>query len=467
MADGHHYIQQAVDRGAKFIVHEREYSPSPGVTAFKVSDSRRVLGIMGRNFYGDPSSRLCLIGVMGTNGKTTVTYLLESILKTAGFRVGVLGTVNYRFDTQVLPAPNTTPESYEMQKILRTMVNAGITHVIAEVSSHAVDLKRVDDCAFDMGIFTNLSQDHLDYHGTKENYFKAKKRFFDVVLPFGGKPEMFMIVNGDDPWGQRLAGDVRNNIHLRTFGIECDCDMMADSLALSLKGIKAQIHAGQQAFSVSSSLIGKFNVYNILAASLAGVSLNIPEKIIRKGIGKLKKVAGRLEKVSMADDPMVLVDYAHTDDALRRVLQNLVAFRKKKIITVFGCGGDRDRGKRPLMGKAAVSYSDLTILTSDNPRTEKPLSIIEEIERGILEVSPKKYSPESLTRDMNEKGYSVISDRKNAIQTAVMLADPSDIVLIAGKGHENYQIIGDRKIPFDDRKTAKDALKDRRSGKSN
>jgi murE/murF fusion protein len=461
--DGHNYITEAVSRGARFIVHERDYSPPSGITAIKVSDSRRVLGILGRNFYRDPSSRLYLIGVMGTNGKTTVTYLLESILKAAGCPVGVMGTVNYRFGEKVLPAPKTTPESYDMQKILRSMVDEGITHVIAEISSHAVDLKRVDDCSFDMGIFTNLSRDHLDYHGTMDNYFLAKKRFFDDVLPSGGKRRKFMIVNGDDPWGQRLLKEVRTGVPSRTFGIEARCDMTADPFALSLEGIKACLRIEGSVFRANSPLIGKFNLYNILAAAMAALSLNIPEKFIRTGVKKLKKVPGRLEKISKSNEPWVFVDYAHTDDALRRVLQNLSVFRKRKIITVFGCGGDRDRGKRPLMGHAAASLSDLTIVTSDNPRTENPLAIIGEIEKGIREISIKKHTPEALSRGTNEKSYVVIPDRKKAIEKALSFSEPSDIVLIAGKGHENYQIIGEARIPFDDRKIAKAALKNRQT----
>jgi len=462
--DGHHYITEAVARGARFIVYERDYLPPSGITAIKVRDSRRVLGILGRNLYKDPSAGMCLIGVTGTNGKTTVTYLLESILKAAGFKVGVLGTVNYRFNQKVLPAPNTTPESYEMQRILRIMADAGITHVIAEVASHAIDLKRIDDCSFDMGIFTNLSRDHLDYHGTMENYFLAKKRFFDDILPSGKKHQKFMIINGDDPWGQRLLREVRTDVPSRTFGIETKCDMTADPFTFSLEGIKARIHTAPLSFAIDSPLIGKFNLYNILAAAMAAASLSIPEKFIRTGVAKLKKVPGRLEKISKSDEPAIFVDYAHTDDALRRVLENLSVFRKRRLITVFGCGGDRDRGKRPLMGNAAVSLSDVAIVTSDNPRTENPLTIIEDIEKGIQETSVKKLPPEALERNTIRKGYTVIPDRKKAIERAVSLAAPSDIVLVAGKGHENYQIIGEARMPFDDRKIAKKALKNR-SGK--
>ena len=462
--DGHDYIGEAIDRGAKFIVHEKEYLPPPGIIGIQVKDCRRTLGILGKNFFRDPSSRLCLIGVTGTNGKTTVTYLLESILREAGFRVGVLGTVNYRFNKKVLPAPNTTPESYDMQKILRVMVDEGITHVIAEVSSHAADLKRIDDCTFEMGIFTNLTQDHLDYHGTMENYFQAKKRFFDEVIPAGKKIQKFMIVNADDPWGQRLLKEVHKDTSSLTYGIENRCDMIADTFTFSLEKTKADILMGKNRCSISSPLIGKFNLYNILAASLAAASLKIPGKIIRTGIAKLKKVPGRLERVNKPGQPGVFVDYAHTDDAIRRVLQSLSSFKKRKIITVFGCGGDRDRSKRPLMGKAAASLSDITIVTSDNPRTEKPLSIIEEIERGIQEISLKKFHPGLLGQDEVGKGYTVIPDRKEAIIKAVSTADASDIVFIAGKGHENYQIIGKTRIPFDDRKIAKAALQDRSKG---
>ena len=457
--DGHCYIPEAIARGAKFIIHENDYTPPPGVVSIKVANSRRILGLLGKNFYSDPSSHLCLIGVTGTNGKTTVTYLLESILKEAGFRVGVLGTVNYRFNGKVLLAPNTTPESYELQKILREMVDQGITHVVMEVSSHAVDLRRVDDCSFDVGLFTNFSQDHLDYHKTLENYFQAKKRFFDEILPSGKNAHGHaMIINGDDPWGQRLLKEAAADAPLVTFGIESACDIAVDRYTLTIEGIKAETSTKERSFTLSSHLIGKFNLYNILAAVAASRALNIPDEFIQAGVENLHNIPGRLEKISIPGKPDVFVDYAHTEDALLRVLQNLSAFKKEKIITVFGCGGDRDRGKRPLMGNAATTWSDLTILTSDNPRTENPLSIISQIEAGICKSSVKKFSPGEIGSDMNEKGYVVIPDRRKAIETAVFLAGASDIVLIAGKGHENYQIIGGELFPFDDRHVAKEAL---------
>lgn len=455
-ADGHAFIADALARGAGFIIHEKEFLPPAGVTAVRVGDSRRCLGIVGRHFFKDPSAALALVAIVGTNGKTTVTYLLEAILKAADCRVGVLGTINYRYGGNSFPAPNTTPESFEMQRILREMTDHGVTHCVTEVSSHAVDLKRVDDCAFDLGVFTNLTQDHLDYHGNMETYYQAKKRFFSEVLPAGGKshPEKKMIVNGDDPWGQRLLADVGGkNL---TYGLENPCNVSASLFHLSLDGSDAILHFGGERLAISSHLLGRFNLYNILAAAAAAFALDIPGRFIRKGIEALTLVPGRLEKVSTAGQPAVFVDYAHTDDALRRVLQNLSEFRTGRIITVFGCGGDRDKGKRPLMGEAATTYSDLTIVTSDNPRTEDPLVIIREIEKGIRvdklrDISNRAWHPA-------DRGYLVIPDRRAAIAAAIGLADTKDIVLIAGKGHEDYQIIGTQKFPFDDRIIAQEEL---------
>ncbi len=461
--DGHAYIKEAIDRGAKFVVHEKDYSPPPGVTSIRVSNSRAILGVLGKNFYNDPSSQLCLIGVTGTNGKTTVTYLLEAILKAAGFSVGIVGTVNYRFNDKEMPAPHTTPESYESQRILRFMVDQGVTHVVMEVSSHALDLRRVDECSFDMGIFTNLSQDHLDYHETLENYFQAKKRFFTEIIPAGKKTYAYrMIINGDDPWGRRIVDEVGTRLPYRTYCIESKCDVTAERYAFSLEGTRAEIDASGSHIAIFSPLIGKFNLHNILASVTAASSLGVPESFIRIGVVELRNVPGRLEKVSVPGDPDVFVDYAHTEDALQRVLQNLSPFKKGRIITVFGCGGDRDRGKRPLMGKAATAWSDLAILTSDNPRTEDPLSIIAEIEKGMGGNSARKLLPGEFKKNTNEKSYVVIPDRREAIETAVALAGNSDIVLIAGKGHEDYQIIGAKRIPFDDRLVAKEALMNKR-----
>jgi UDP-N-acetylmuramoyl-L-alanyl-D-glutamate--2,6-diaminopimelate ligase len=455
--DGHDFIVDAVNRGARYIVHEKDIQIPSGVIAIKVNNSRRALGVLAKNYFGNPSARLCLVGVTGTNGKTTTTYILESILAQAGFKCGVLGTVNYRYNNKTYPAPNTTPESYEMQKILRTMADEGVTHVIAEVSSHAIDLKRVDDCDFDLGVFTNLTHEHLDYHLTMENYFQAKKRFFAEVLPQSKKAHpQKMIINGDDQWGKIILKDVA--LPTLTYGVEKNNAVKAASYELSLTGIKASIDLAGQTISIQTPLVGKFNIYNILAAAAAAKALQIPSAVIKAGIENLSYVPGRLERIDSCFGFTVLVDYAHKPDALNQVLQNLVEFKKKRIITVFGCGGNRDTGKRPLMGEAATFYSDLTIVTSDNPRLEDPLVIIAEIEKGIDGNKIKKADFDHLSEHRDTHYYAVIPDRRKAIETAIMEAQPEDIVLIAGKGHEDYQILGTKKISFDDRIVAAQAL---------
>ncbi len=455
--DGHHYVGEAAKRGAHFVIHEKDIPVIPGISTIRVKDSREALGILGKNFYDDPSSRLCLVSVMGTNGKTTVTYLLESIFSAAGYAAGVLGTVNYRYGDVSLPAPNTTPESLDMQRILREMVDAGVTHVAAEVSSHAVDLRRVDDCDFDVGVFTNLSQDHLDYHGTMERYFAAKKRFFTDILPLSEKGRQTkMIINHDDPWGRRLM--VEAALPAWGFGIDTSCAVQAVEYVSTLNGIEAEVDFGTGRMHLKSPLIGKFNLYNILAAVATALCLDISPETVALGIAGLKTVPGRLERVSTSGQPHVFVDYAHTDDALRKVLENLLPFRRGKIITVFGCGGDRDHGKRPLMGEAAAEGSDRVILTSDNPRSEDPLAILKEIEKGMPRDALTKYAPGDFPSSGPGKAYTVIPDRRSAIEKAVSIAGAEDIILIAGKGHEDYQILGDKRIWFDDRVVAAEAL---------
>jgi len=464
--DGHHHIPEALDRGARFIIHEHDFTPPAGITAIQVGNSRRILGVLGKNFFGHPSARLCLIAVTGTNGKTTITYILESIIKAAGFTPGVLGTVNYRYGGTVMPAPNTTPESFDMQRILRQMVDAGVSHVIAEVSSHAVDLRRVDDCDFDLGIFTNLSQDHLDYHGNMKSYFSVKKRFFAEVLPRSqkGRP-IRMIVNGDDSWGRRLLSEVP--LPAWSFGIATPGDIRVESFALTSQETEALVCRHGGAFRISSFLIGRHNLYNILAAAAGALALDIPEKDVIAGIGNLRHVPGRLERVNLPGEPDVFVDYAHTEDALEKVLQNLSSFQRNRIITVFGCGGDRDRGKRPLMGRAAATLSDLALLTSDNPRSENPIDILKEIEEGIPKEGIRKYTAEEVQNRLPEQGYAVIPDRRTAIEIAVGIAGKGDIVLIAGKGHEDYQLVGAERLFFDDRLVAREALTRIRGEKGN
>lgn len=456
--NGHDYIADAVNRGARYIVYEKDMQIPYGGIAIKVTSSRRALGVLAKNYFSNPSARLCLIGVTGTNGKTTTTYILESILTAAGCKCGVLGTVNYRYNNKTYPAPNTTPESYEMQKILRAMADEGITHVIAEVSSHAIDLKRIDDCDFDLGVFTNLTHEHLDYHLTMENYFQAKKRFFADVLPQSKKvhPQK-MIINGDDKWGQIILKDV--TLPALTYGVEKNDAVKTVSYELSMAGIKADIDLAGETISIHTPLVGKFNIYNILAATAAAKALQIPKASIKAGIENLSYVPGRLDRIDSSSGFTVLIDYAHKPDALKQVLQNLAEFKKKRIITVFGCGGNRDTGKRPLMGEAATFYSDLTIVTSDNPRLEDPLAIIAEIEAGIDRTKIQKIAPDNLKIKDDAHAYTVISERRKAIETAISAAGRGDIVLIAGKGHEDYQILGTNKIPFDDRVVVTQTLK--------
>jgi UDP-N-acetylmuramoyl-L-alanyl-D-glutamate--2,6-diaminopimelate ligase len=459
--DGHDFITEAIGSGARYIIHEKDFPFPSGITAIRVSDSRRTLGMLAKNYFGNPSAKLVLIAVTGTNGKTTITYLMESILTMAGFNCGVIGTVNYRYKGKVFPAPNTTPESYEFQKMLKEMTDSGVTHVVAEVSSHALDLKRVDDCDFALGIFTNLTRDHLDYHGTMENYYQAKKRLFAVLLPQSKKNyNRKMVINTDDEWGRRIVKEV--SVPALTYGIEEDSNLKVVNYDLSISGITASTNTDGKDIYLASSLIGKFNLYNIMAAVGASLILKIPQEQIIKGVENLRNVPGRLERNDTTDEFYIFVDYAHTDDALRRVLQNLVQLKKKRIITVFGCGGNRDRGKRPLMGEAATAYSDLTIVTSDNPRLEDPLAIIAEIETGIDIKKIKKVAPDEFGVKPDMQCYSVIPDRKTAIETAINQAQKGDIVLIAGKGHEDYQIIGSQKMSFDDRVVAAKAVAARR-----
>jgi len=456
--DGHLFVPEAVRRGAKAIVYEKEIARHASYTSIRVRDSRRALGVLGKNFFENPSGALGLVGVTGTNGKTTVTYLLESILREAGHEPGVIGTVNYRWGTKVLPASHTTPESFELQRLLAEIRSAGITHVVMEVSSHALELRRVEDCEFDLGIFMNLTQDHLDFHGTMEDYYASKKRFFtDLLAGEKNGRRQGRIINIDDPWGRRLAEELGAK-GLVTFGIDSIAFVQAKEAELSLGEIRAEIETPAGAFPLRAPLSGRFNLYNILAATAAAFHLGIPLSAIQRGIECAKPVPGRLEKISETGEPAVFVDYAHSEDALKRVLQNLARFRKGRIITVFGCGGDRDRGKRPLMGRAAAEQSDRVIVTSDNPRTEEPLAIIGAIEGGIDANVMKKIRPEELRAAGAGKTYTVVADRREAIGLAIGMASPDDIVLIAGKGHEDYQIIGTVTIPFDDRTVGREAL---------
>ncbi|MBS3919927.1 MAG: UDP-N-acetylmuramoyl-L-alanyl-D-glutamate--2,6-diaminopimelate ligase [Deltaproteobacteria bacterium] len=460
-ADGHRFIDEAMERGAEAILLE-EGPEMGGRTAIFVPNSRQALARVASNFYGDPSAKMRLVGITGTNGKTTTTFLLESILKKVGYAVGVIGTINYRYGQKVVPALNTTPESLDLQRILGEMSGEGISHVIMEVSSHGLDLDRVFGCQFDGAIFTNFTSDHLDYHQTLERYFESKRKLFFELLMKSRKTGRFAVTNADDPRGEEIVRGV--DLPILRYGMGSSCDFSATKVNLTFEGISCQIRTPKGRFSLRSKLIGRINLYNILAAVTTGFGMGFPLEILKEGVEDVEGVSGRFEKVANRKSIHVIVDYAHTRDALERVLSGLrdtLAYSSQncgKIVTVFGCGGDRDRTKRPLMGEAAGRYSDLVVLTSDNPRTEDPLSIIEEVEKGFQALSLEEWHQNKMEAWRSKKGYLKVPDRREAIRMAIALARPEDIVLIAGKGHEDYQIVGKKKFPFDDRVEARKAL---------
>jgi UDP-N-acetylmuramoyl-L-alanyl-D-glutamate--2,6-diaminopimelate ligase len=417
----------------------------PSIPFARVTDSRKALGLLGSRFYGDPSSRLRMIGVTGTNGKTTTTYVCKALLEGLGRQVGLIGTVAYQVGKETLPAAHTTPGALELQQLLVKMVAAGCTTAVMEVSSHALAQDRTAGCEYDVGVFSNLTQDHLDFHCTMEEYFQAKLRLF-TGLTGTSKPNKRAIVNVDDPAGTRIRDLCPAPVW--TYAVRAKADLYPEHVRLSLEGTAFTAVTPAGSFPVESHLVGEHNVYNLLAA--IGVALHegaSPDQI-RRAITRVINVPGRFERVLAGQPFTVVVDYAHTEDALVRLLAAAQALKTGRIITVFGCGGDRDRGKRPKMGGAAVRYSDVVILTSDNPRTEDPLMILEEVEAGVTDV----------LRERPHVQYRKVVDRREAIAMAVREARPGDMVLIAGKGHEEYQIIGTKKFPFDDREVAREAI---------
>lgn len=453
--DGTRFVPDALSRGACAILSDQ---PLSGCRAAQVivPDAREALALISSFFYGTPSSFLTLVGITGTNGKTTTSYLIESILKEDGKNVGVMGTVNYRFGDRTLPAATTTPESLDLQKNLAAMVRAGVTHAALEVSSHSLDLQRVRGCHFDVALFTNLTRDHLDYHRSMEEYFEAKKLLFTRYLQESGKEKRFSVINMDDPYGVELAREASGLLF--RYGVQYRGEVWPQSIEEGPEGIRCRVMTPRGSLEFSSPLIGRHNLQNILAAVSLGEALQVPQKAISLGIARLARVPGRLERVAGIDGIRIFVDYAHTPDALERALETLNQVGPGRLIVVFGCGGDRDRGKRPVMGKVAATRSGLAIITSDNPRTEDPLTIIREVEEGARVTGSKKYSSSALSHWHESPAYAVIPDRREAIRTAIQLARRGDLVLIAGKGHEDYQILGKVKTHFDDREEAKQAL---------
>lgn len=448
--DGHRFIEDAVKKGARALLVERiPQSAFEGVSIIQVDDTKSALALVSANFFSDPSKELTVVGVTGTNGKTTVTYLLEAIWKAEGRKVGVIGTVEYRFSGRIIPSNMTTPESVDLMRLLGEMKENGVSCVAMEVSSHALDKKRVDGCQFDAAVFTNITQDHLDYHGSMENYFNSKKRLFKEVLGYSKKKEKFSVINFDTPYGRKIAEEAAGEV-ISYSASGNDAMVCVRKKKLTGQGIWAILSTPWGELEINSSLIGEHNLSNILAASATALSLGTSPEAVERGISSVSSIPGRLEKVENPLGITVLVDYAHTPDALRNVLETLRFVISGRLILVFGCGGDRDPIKRPIMGKIGIELSDILIITSDNPRTESPDSIIEQIERGVLECEGKKGI------------YFKVPDRRMAIKKAVEIARSGDTVLIAGKGHENYQIVGSEKIPFDDRVEARRALEEKR-----
>ncbi len=450
-ADGHDFIDMAIEKGASAIVVQKPVVKNSII--IEVENSRKALGRLAAKYYGNPSEKLVIIGITGTNGKTTTAYLIESIFQAAGFNTGVIGTINCRYSGKTFPSPVTTPESLDLQHILSEMLIDGITHVVMEVSSHAIDLYRIENCFFDAAVFTNLTQDHLDYHKSIENYWEVKKKLFTESLVTGPKKDKaFAVVNCDNEKGKTLSGIV--SVKCITSGSDPGCTVHAADSIIDAKGIKALISAPEASIGIESDLVGKHNIENIMCAVGVASGLGISSGIIKKGIESLSVIPGRLERINNDTGISVYVDYAHTPDALKNVLLSLRPVVKGRLICVFGCGGDRDKTKRPLMGNLAASLSDFAVITSDNPRTEDPMEIINQILTGIKQNEIHRLEPADSVNLLNIKGYIVEPDRKRAITLGINMAKNSDLVLIAGKGHENYQLIGKNSFPFDDRQEA-------------
>ena len=450
LSDGYDYIDEALSAGAVCVLAEKvkEGAAVPQIIA---SDARGALASISETFYGAPSKNMRLVGITGTNGKTTISYIIESIFLASGLKCGVIGTVNCRYDDRVLESAHTTPESLDLSSLMADMLAGNVSHVVIEVSSHALVQKRADGCRFSSAVFTNLTHEHLDYHHSMEDYFKSKARLFKELM----KEDGTSVVNIDDKWGSSLADEISDVI---TYSITQRADIYPKEYAVTKDGITAIIDTPSGELKIESALVGEYNLSNIMAAIGAALSLGIDIKAIRAGISALERVPGRLEVIGESEDteaPRFIVDYAHTADALKTVLSALRKITKGRIITVFGCGGDRDAAKRPLMGEAATSLSDISIITTDNPRGEDPGKIIGDIEAGIKDV--RRFEAGKQTP---EKGYMVLAERRDAIRRAVALASVNDTVLVAGKGHEDYQLVGSKSFSFDDREELRLALKD-------
>src|SRR3989440_7746680 len=439
-SDGHEFIGQAIEKGASVIVAERE-EQNPRATCLVVENTRTALADFAATFYGHPGRKLKLAAVTGTNGKTTTTFLVKHICENAGLRCGLIGTVRYEIGERVLPAIRTTPESLDLQELLAQIANAGCKAAAMEVSSHALAQDRTRGLEWDVAVFTNLTQDHLDFHGTMENYFEAKVKLFAGLAEQTGKTKPVAVINIDDRYGAQLVDRLDKKISVITYGVSARADFRASNYHAEFLGTSYQLDARGKSYLVRVPLIGRFNVANSMAALAAASSMGVGLREAILSLSRSPQVPGRLEAVPAKRQFQVFVDYAHTDDALLNVMKTLRELSPRKLIVVFGCGGDRDRQKRPLMGRVADQNADYSIITSDNPRKEDPDAIIAEVEKGF-----------------RSGNYEKIADRAKAIARAIELAQPRDIILIAGKGHEAYQEFADHTVPFDDIHVARQAL---------
>ncbi|OPX88376.1 MAG: UDP-N-acetylmuramoyl-L-alanyl-D-glutamate--2,6-diaminopimelate ligase [Pelotomaculum sp. PtaB.Bin104] len=448
-SDGHVYVQQALEQGAAAVLLQRKVTVPPCTAWALVPDTRHALAMLAARFFGNPSTYLKMIGVTGTNGKTTTTNLIDAVLTAAGQKTGLIGTICNKIGEQIMPVKHTTPESADLQQILADMVSAGVETCVMEVSSHALALNRVDGCEFDLAIFTNLTQDHLDFHRDMENYLQAKlKLFHSLTEPGLKKNAKYGVINADDPAAGRFSLAAGGTVY--TFGVKNTADVQAVDIKVNNRGTSLTVIGKWGHCPLNLQLTGLFNVYNVLGAFTAAAALGVPVGIIKDALEQIQGVPGRFERLDAGQDFTVIVDYAHTPDGLENVLKTARQIAGGRLILVFGCGGDRDRSKRPIMGSIAAKYSDLQIVTSDNPRLEDPVQILKDIEAGIPPAG--------------KETYTIEQDRRRAIQLAVEMANAGDVVVIAGKGHEDYQIIGKNTYPFDDRQEALAALTDKVSG---
>jgi UDP-N-acetylmuramoyl-L-alanyl-D-glutamate--2,6-diaminopimelate ligase len=447
-ADGNAFIRDAVSRGAAAIASEEAppaFIPS-SVAWIQVREARKALAVTAANFFGHPAEALQLVAVTGTNGKTTTTSLVDAIVKASGAKTGLFGTIAYHTPLGEYPAPNTTPESVDLQGFLAEIRDAGGRFAVLEASSHSLAMDRLWGCHFAAAVFTNLTREHMDYHKTFEDYFTAKKKLFEGTG--AGAPEV-AVINTDDEYGKRLTGLAKKTV---TYGLESDAEITTKKFQLTFNGLAFTVQTPKGKVQVASPLVGRINVYNILAAIGAAQALGFSTESIETGIRNLESVSGRFQRIDLGQPYFVVVDYAHTDDALENLIRTARELNPKgRIITLFGCGGGKDRTKRPVMGEVTGRLSDLTILSSDNPRSEDPLKIITDIIVGLQKTSGK---------------YLIEPDREKAIGVAMDEARGGDIVLLAGKGHENYQILADRTLEFDDRNVARQALRERGYGET-